>query len=210
MTLKQVVLPAPLGPIRPRISPVLMWNETPSRALTPPKRRVTSSTSSILPGGSSAISSTRMSTEVSGTDSTASSLGGPSLRSAAGVDSDIDRSFLDDLGLLGGTGSHGPPRRQQALRAEDGQCHQGDAEEQEPAVGQEPELLGGPGEQGRRHDHAPAVALDSDDDHRHEEDRVDDGEVVRVDERLLAREQRPGQAADRRSGREGQQLEPER
>src|SRR5690242_2214655 len=46
MTLKQVVLPAPLGPIRPRISPSLMSNDTELRAVTPPKRIVTSSTSS--------------------------------------------------------------------------------------------------------------------------------------------------------------------
>src|SRR6478736_3152691 len=46
MTLKQVVLPAPLGPMRPRISPSLMWKFTSLRATTPPKRRVTLSTSS--------------------------------------------------------------------------------------------------------------------------------------------------------------------
>src|SRR6478752_3636920 len=43
MTLKQVVLPAPLGPIRPRISPSSMWKLTSSRAVSPPNRRVTAS-----------------------------------------------------------------------------------------------------------------------------------------------------------------------
>src|ERR1700709_1177218 len=48
MALKQVVLPAPLGPISPRISPWRISNETPSRATTPPKRRVTSRISSSV------------------------------------------------------------------------------------------------------------------------------------------------------------------
>src|SRR4051812_6875269 len=46
MTLKQVVLPAPLGPMSPRISPSLMWKLTSSRAVRPPKRSVSASTSS--------------------------------------------------------------------------------------------------------------------------------------------------------------------
>src|SRR5690349_901200 len=46
MTLKHVVLPAPFGPISPRISPFLMSKLTWSRAVRPPKRIVTSSTSS--------------------------------------------------------------------------------------------------------------------------------------------------------------------
>src|SRR5215470_15186454 len=46
MALKQVVLPAPFGPIRPKISPRYNENATWSSATTPPKRSVTSSTSS--------------------------------------------------------------------------------------------------------------------------------------------------------------------
>src|SRR5690348_9532046 len=46
IVLKQVVLPAPFGPISPRISPLYRVKSTPSRATTPPKRMVTSSTSS--------------------------------------------------------------------------------------------------------------------------------------------------------------------
>src|SRR5919112_1248064 len=42
MALKQVVLPAPLGPISPRISPGRMPNDTLSRATTPPNRMLTS------------------------------------------------------------------------------------------------------------------------------------------------------------------------
>ena len=38
MALKQVVLPAPLGPIRPRISPRRMAKFTESSAVSPPKR----------------------------------------------------------------------------------------------------------------------------------------------------------------------------
>ncbi|SKU86687.1 Uncharacterised protein [Mycobacteroides abscessus subsp. abscessus] len=46
MTLKQVVLPAPLGPTRPRISPRRMSKLTPSSACRPPNLSVRSLTSS--------------------------------------------------------------------------------------------------------------------------------------------------------------------
>src|SRR5258706_7474119 len=42
MALKHVVLPAPFGPMRPKIWPVSIENETASSATTPPKRIVTS------------------------------------------------------------------------------------------------------------------------------------------------------------------------
>src|SRR5688500_12457313 len=206
MTLKQVVLPAPLGPIRPRISPVLMWNETPSRAVTPPKRSVTSSTSSILPGGRSATSSTLMSTEVSGSASvsgsstTSSSTRAPRPSSGEGAvgSSRVDpvdppgsvsgmcRSFLENLCFLIRTlGPQRASRRHEPLGAEDRQGHQGEAEEQVAGVRQEPELLRCPRQQCGRDDDTPAVALAADDDHGDEEDGVEDGEVVRVDELLL-------------------------
>src|SRR3954454_3102885 len=44
MTLKQVVFPAPLGPIRPRISPFLISKATSLSATTPPNLNVTLST----------------------------------------------------------------------------------------------------------------------------------------------------------------------
>src|SRR3954465_13097825 len=46
MTLKSVVLPAPFGPIRPVIVPGSTEKLAPLTAVTPPKRTVTSSTSS--------------------------------------------------------------------------------------------------------------------------------------------------------------------
>src|SRR5713226_7516993 len=46
MTLKSVVLPAPLGPIRPTTSPASTVKETRSSATTPPKRTLSSRTSS--------------------------------------------------------------------------------------------------------------------------------------------------------------------
>src|SRR6202171_3755653 len=46
MTLKRVVLPAPLGPIRATTSPAPTEKETPSSATTPPKRTLSSRTSS--------------------------------------------------------------------------------------------------------------------------------------------------------------------
>src|SRR5579883_580249 len=46
MTLMQVVLPEPLGPTRPRISPGFRWKVSPSSARKPPKRLTSPSTSS--------------------------------------------------------------------------------------------------------------------------------------------------------------------
>ena len=46
MTLKKVVLPAPLGPIKPTIDPFGTCKPTESKACTPPKRLETSVTSS--------------------------------------------------------------------------------------------------------------------------------------------------------------------
>ena len=47
-TLKIVLLPEPLGPISPRISPWVTENETLLTAVNPPKRRVSPSTVSIV------------------------------------------------------------------------------------------------------------------------------------------------------------------
>ena len=47
-TLNIVVLPAPFGPMRPQMWPSSIENESPSSATMPPKRTVTSSTSSKL------------------------------------------------------------------------------------------------------------------------------------------------------------------
>src|SRR6478609_4012307 len=85
MTLKHVVLPAPFGPMRPRISPLLMWKLTSLRATTPPKRRVTSSTSSSR--SPSATTGTPMSSgamSTSGLISVTSSAGSASARSPVG------------------------------------------------------------------------------------------------------------------------------
>src|SRR5437879_6307887 len=49
MTLKSVVLPAPLGPMMPRISPGAARRLTSLTAVRPPKRLVTASSSSIAP-----------------------------------------------------------------------------------------------------------------------------------------------------------------
>src|SRR3954463_14368392 len=49
MQLNIVVLPAPFGPIRPRISPPFRANETPSSATMPPKRNAISRISSSAP-----------------------------------------------------------------------------------------------------------------------------------------------------------------
>src|SRR5262245_4438420 len=46
ITFTMVLFPEPLGPIRPRISPLASWKDTPSTALTPPKCLARLSTSS--------------------------------------------------------------------------------------------------------------------------------------------------------------------
>src|SRR5213593_4642629 len=53
--LKNVDLPAPLGPMRARISPRCSANDTPSTARTPPKARRTPSTSSTAPRSATAL-----------------------------------------------------------------------------------------------------------------------------------------------------------
>src|SRR5262249_14214334 len=61
MQLKQVVLPEPLGPISPRISPSLTSKETPLRAVKPPNCLVSRSTVSTENGrgGGAAASAPR-------------------------------------------------------------------------------------------------------------------------------------------------------
>src|SRR5699024_8781740 len=48
ITLNSVVLPAPLGPITPTTSPGPTVSDTPSSAVSPPKRTVTPATSSVV------------------------------------------------------------------------------------------------------------------------------------------------------------------
>src|SRR6476620_2814875 len=108
MTLKQVVLPAPLGPMRPRISPSLMWKLTSFRATTPPKRRVTLSTSSRRRPArvGAAVAAAAVVVLVSG------------------VLSGIGRTLLECLDLLLDLGRpHRASGGQQPLRTEDRQGH---------------------------------------------------------------------------------------
>src|SRR6266536_5092103 len=55
MTLKRVVLPAPFGPMMPTISPGAARSETSPTAVSPPKRLVTASSSSIAARGADAL-----------------------------------------------------------------------------------------------------------------------------------------------------------
>src|SRR5829696_498747 len=179
MTLKHVVLPAPFGPMRPRISPLLMWKVTSLSATTPPKRRVTSSTSSRR--SPSETTGTPMSSGVmstSGLISVTSSAGSASWCSTAGctvvvaagvvaslalvmgrVGSDIDFSFLEDgLFLIGALGPDRTPRRQQALGAEDREQHQGQPEDEHAEVRELTEALREVAHDDRADDDAPSVA----------------------------------------------------
>src|SRR6478736_2288516 len=198
MTLKQVVLPAPLGPMSPRISPLLMWKLTSLRATTPPKRSVTWSTSRSFspsattgtPTSSGVMSTSGLMCETSSVGSAScGSPDGAAVGSVAGVaagsvvgvaagsvvgvaagvvssspavgwvGSGTGVSFLEDgLSLVGLLGSDGPPWRQDPLRPEDREQHEGKAEDEHPEVGEVAEALREVGDHDRAEDHAPAVA----------------------------------------------------
>src|SRR4051794_25103023 len=219
MTLKHVVLPAPLGPMSPRISPLLMWKLTSLRATTPPKRSVTASTSRRRsPSGTTGtpMSSGVMST--SGLISVTSSAGSASAFWPAGsrpllgrLVSDTGLSFLEDgLCFVRAPGTDRATRRQQALGGEDGEQHQGQTEDEHAEVRELTEALREVADDDRAHDDAPPVAGATDDDGGQEQDRQQQYEAVGRDEARLGGEERPRESTDRRAEGEGQQLEPER
>src|SRR5665647_2647656 len=163
MTLKQVVLPAPLGPMRPRISPSLMWKLTSSRATTPPKRSVTLSTSRIrlLPPSVALAFAAR-----------------PSVMSGIARRPLFER-FERLVRLLG---QNGAPWWDQALRAEDRQSHQGQAEDEHPPLLELAEAFREVGDDDRSQDDPAAVALAADHDRRDEQDGEQEREAVWGDE----------------------------
>src|SRR6476661_6774739 len=181
MTLKQVVLPAPLGPIRPRISPSLMWKLTSLSATTPPNRSVTLSTSRI-----------RVAVALSLTPVARSPGCWVCVRSSG-----TGRSFLERFELLVGLlRPDRAPGREQTLRPEDGQQHQRQAEHEHPPVLELAEPLGEVGDHdGAEHD-PPAVARPAHHDRGDEQDRQQQRESAGRDEALLAGEQRAREAAD--------------
>src|SRR3954451_8759104 len=184
IVLKQVVLPAPFGPIRPRISPGRRSRDTSARATTPPKRMVTLRSDNSASAGA---------------------------RTVSAADSGTGRPLLELLEpLVQLLGAHAPARREQALRTEVGQQHEQHPEDQHPEVGEGPEQLGQVGDDdGAEHD-APAVARAADDHGCDEQDGQQQLERLRVDERLPGRKQRAGQTADEGADREREQLELER
>src|SRR3954452_561634 len=184
IALKQVVLPAPFGPIRPRISPGRMSNETSSSATTPPNRIVTFRSASSASAGAATVS-----VSVSG-------MCGPLL--------ELLEPFVELLG------AHAAARREHALRPEVGEQHEQHPEDQHPEVGERAEQLGQVRDDDRAEDDAPPVARTADDHGGDEQDGQQQLERLRVDERLPGREQRPGQAADEGADGEREQLELER
>src|ERR1700712_1731964 len=129
IALKHVVLPAPFGPIRPRISPRLMSNVTASNAVRPPNFTVRSVVcSSVSP---SAAFTSRCSAAIS------SSITGSSLmRDPASLLAGPSRGRLRIVGLAQQLARRRRVREQllshgeQALRTEDHQHHQSEPEEQ--------------------------------------------------------------------------------
>src|SRR4051812_495363 len=166
-----------------------MWKLTSFRATTPPNRRVTLSTSRI-----------RLRLAV----------GVPACAGGWVLMSDMSGALLERLELLVGLlRPDRTPGWQQALRAEDGQRHQRQAEHQHAPVLELAEPLREVGDDDAADDRTPAVALAADDDRGDEQDGQQQREAVRGDEALLAREQRAGEATDEGAHRERQELEPE-
>src|ERR671913_1188810 len=202
MTLKHVVLPAPLGPISPRISPRLIEKWTSLSATTPPKRSVTWSISrSLSPSGPTWMASASWS-EVSGAIATAPSASVTSWVFSSGIGGGLlgfDPSVLEF--------SCSPSARHQSLRAQDHHQDQGDAEGERTPLLELTEPLRQVGQQERAEEHTDDVARSADDDHGHEEERQVHHERVGLDVLLLAAEQQARDAADGRADGEGPQLE---
>src|SRR5215207_6797842 len=202
MTLKHVVLPAPFGPIRPRISPRLMEKWTSLSATTPPKRSVTWSISrSVSPSGPTSMLSASWS-EVSGATVTGASAAVPSWMVWSGIGCGL---LGFDLSVLEFSGS--ASARHQSLRSQDHHHDEGDAEGERTPLLELTEALRQVGEQEGSEEHADHVAGSTDDDHGDEEERQVDHERVGLDVLLLAAEQQPRDAADGRADGEGPQLE---
>src|SRR5689334_2954358 len=136
-----------------------MSKDTESRAVTPPKRIVTSSTSSR------ALAKVRPAAP------------------PAGWGSDIDGLPFELLDLgLGAQRPSGTPRRQDALRPEGHDHHERDPEDQQPPVAEASEALGQIGDQHSAEEGAPPVARAADEDRRDEQHGQGQQEAVGTDE----------------------------
>ena len=254
-------MPAPFGPIRPRISPRLMVKVTASSAARPPNRTVTSSSSTS--GSPTSVSISRLGATISATTSGSASSGmhvgdvdgdrdvvdhradvgaRRRPRHATGIprrprrrprsppgscgDSESRLTCVTSAGVAAAAPRAAPagghvqltavgqqllPHRDQTLRPEDHQHHQGEPEEQVPvlrdrvAVDRDAEDLGAAEEEVRQvhdderaEDDAELVALAAEHDGAQEQHRVDDVEVRRDHELHLTGVQRAGHAADAR------------
>ena len=187
MTLKQVVFPAPLGPIRPRISPFLISKATSLRATTPPNRRVTLSTTSRASPfvGRRAAAGFPGSAQTSAAASSASCLRSSNSRARRRLGtSPCGRSTMNATSATPkANGRHSWNSRKRS----------GQVGDQERA------------EHGTDH-----VAGTADDDHGHEEERQVECEPGRFDVGLLAGEEQPRHRAENGTDGEGPQLELER
>src|SRR4051794_18997135 len=207
IALKQVVLPAPFGPISPKISPLRSEKLTLLRATTPPKRRVTSSTSSSASGSRSRGASADGSLPVGAARSTGRAF---SASHSCGVPmcGSLNGSHL----LLPVLELHRPAAaRDQALRPEDHDHDDHHTEDREPEpeqVGVEEGVADAP--QPVRNVREERTAQDRSRDvagtpHPHagqHQDRELQHERLRVDEALPAGEHPAGETADERADRE--------
>src|SRR5687768_13129559 len=165
-------------------------------ATTPPKRRVTWSTSSrtspTAPDCSRAMTSW---SEVS------SSTSAPSI-SCSGICGSLLGLVSSVFDLCGSSSA-----RHQALGSEHHHQHQRQPEGEGTPLLELTEPLGEVGQQEGTDEDADDVARSPDDHHGHEEERQVQHEGVGLDVLLLAAEQQPGEPTDGRADREGPQLE---
>src|SRR4051794_11368831 len=191
--LKNVVLPAPLGPMIETIDLRGIANETSLTATRPPKIFDTRSAVRMSPFASAAI------------------------RRPSGLHLDellVRADALLELELA-------PSLGQEALRSEHHHDHQQEAEDPERQVGQvevqaerarqSVERVGDEAVVDERQDdgaegHPPDRPDAAEDDHRQDEDREREGELVGVDSVQIRAQERARHAAERRAGRVGQQL----
>src|SRR5437763_2004543 len=188
--LKNVVLPAPLGPMRPWIWPVATVRSTPSRAASPPNRLVSLRTSSrgTLPAPSEPEPERAPGPEMEP---------GPSGRS------------------IGGLQFHGTaPAGNDALGPVDHDDDQHRSEDEEAVLlkarDDGADDLRHDHDDGGPHDRPPDVAHPTQHDHRQDEDRGPQGEAIRAHEVDPARLDDPRHPRRRCSDGEGPQLHPHR
>ncbi len=207
--LKNVVLPAPLGPISETIERSGIVIDTPPTATRPPNSLTTSSARMTAGRGDGACGSAVVLMERR-----------PRRGAAAGGGTGVD-----ELGVLGGDLGRqlepAPALGEQALGPQHHDDHEQEAEDPERQLGEvevQPErvrqcvqhvgdhVVVDVGEQQRAEHRSPDRPQPADDDHGQDEDRERELELVGVDRRVVGPQEDTGHAAERGADRVGGQL----